>query len=146
MAAPDKFSSTAFAMALVEAKPLMAAAVAGAASVAIFGYGMQEAIAFGASAALGTSLGDAVLTGAGFETKIQSYLGDSFATFVDPVDFVGAGLGVAAINYSLGLTGSALGMSAAVAALAGGIAPKVSGYILSSLADTKQKGGDSSRP
>ena len=145
MASAD-FSTTAFMMALVEAKPLMAAAVAGAASMGVFGYNMQEAIAFGASAALGTSLGDAVLTGAGFETKVQSYLGDSFATYVDPVDFVGAGLGVAAINFALGVTGQPLAMSAAVAAIAGGIAPKMAGYALSELADKKSAGGDTVRP
>lgn len=118
---------------LIEAKPVMAAAVAGLGSMVVMDMNSAEALAFGSSVALGTSLGDALLTGLGFQTKVQAYLGGTFSTYVDPMDFVGAAVGSTAINFAIGARGQPLLMIAALSAVAGGVAPKVSGYILSKM-------------
>jgi hypothetical protein len=128
----SEFTPTELLLNLVEAKPVMAAAVAGSISALVLGFGASESVAFGASVALGTSLGDALLTAAGYQTKVQSYLGGSFGTYLDPVDFVGGAIGVTIINLSLGVRGQPLAVMAALSALGAGLAPKISNYVLSS--------------
>lgn len=123
---------TAVLLSLVEAKPVMAATMGGITSAVVLGLGGNEAIVFGGSVALGVSLGDAILTGAGYATDVRSYLKGGFSTYLDPLDFVGAGLGVFLINLALGIRGRPLAVMTGTAAVAGGIAPKAASYIFGS--------------
>ncbi len=134
------FSPTEFVMHLVEAKGVSAAVLAGVGGSFALGFGMREALQFGAVTALGVSLGDAVLTGAGVATKIQSYLPGAMQTYVDPMDFVGSAAGAAILNYSLGLQGRPLAVAVGVAAVAGGLAPKVAGYIVHGMGPPPDQG------
>lgn len=124
--------SSSFLITLVEAKPLMAAVVAG--SVASFGLGFStvESVAFASTAAFGVSLGDTLLTAAGVGSKVESYLAPA-AQFLDPMDFAGGAIGTMILNYALGRSGQNLAVLAAIGAVAGGVAPKVSGFIVSKL-------------
>ena len=135
--------STSLLLSLVEAKPVMAAAMGGIASAVVLGMGGNEAVVFSGSVALGVSLGDAILTGTGFATDVRSYLLGGFSTYLDPLDFVGAGLGVLLINLSLGVRGRPLAVMTGTAAVAGGIAPKVASYIFSSFTLQKTSPGTS---
>lgn len=128
----SEFTPTELVLNLVEAKPFMSALVSGTLSSLILGLDGTEAVAFGATVALGTSFGDAVMTAAGYQTKVQSYLGGSFGTYLDPVDFVAAGAGVTIMNLALGVRGQPLVIMGALAALGGGLAPKISAYVLGS--------------
>ena len=129
---------TSVLLSLVEAKPVMAATVGGIASAVVLGLGGNEAIVFGGSVALGVSLGDAILTGAGYATDVRSYLQGGFSAYLDPLDFVGAGLGVLLINLALGIRGRPLAVMTGTAAVAGGIAPKASSYIFGSFGSFQQ--------
>lgn len=128
--------STQILMSLVEAKPVMAGVMGGIGSSFVLQLPVSESIVFAGTCALGVSLGDALLTGAGYETKIESYLDGGFSTYFDPMDFVGAGLGVMLINLALGVRGRPLVVTSAIAAVAGGIAPKLSAKILSDLSSS----------
>ena len=128
----SEFTPTELILNFVEAKPFMSALVAGSLSSIVLGLDGAEAVAFGASVALGTSFGDAIMTAAGYQTKVQSYLEGSFGSYLDPVDFVGGGLGCAIINLTLGMRGRPLAVTTALAALGAGIAPKLSAYVLGS--------------
>jgi hypothetical protein len=122
--------ATEILLSLVEAKPVMAGLVSGVASAVVLGLDANEAIMFAGTTALGVSLGDALLSGAGFATKIESYLDGGFATYFDPMDFVGAGTGVVLLNLVLGVRGQPLAVMGGVAAVAGGVAPKIASAIL----------------
>lgn len=124
--------STSFLITLVEAKPLMAAVVAG--SVASFGLGFStvESVAFASTAAFGVSLGDTLLTAAGVGSKVESYLAPA-AEYLDPMDFAGGAIGTMILNYALGRSGQNLAVLAGIGAVAGGVAPKISGFIVSKL-------------
>lgn len=132
MADVDNFASS-LIINLAEAKPAAAAAVAGISGALVLGMSGNEAIVWGATTALGVSLGDAVLTGAGYNTQVQTYFGKHFSSYVDPIDFVGGALGVGAINLALGVRGESLAVMVGLGAVAGGIAPKVSGWVLSKM-------------
>jgi len=116
---------------LVESKPLAVAILTGTA--ATFGMGAQwrEALQFGALAALGTSLGDTILTAAGQNAQIKAYFTNpTLITYVDPMDFVAGTLGGGLLNFSIGLEGRELLIASAVCGVAAGVAPKLSGYII----------------
>lgn len=115
---------------LVEAKPVMAAATAGLASTFLLGLSAQEAIVFGGTCALGVSLGDTLLTSTGFLSDTRTYLQGHFATFLDPLDFVGGAVGVLLINLAVGIRGRPLVVMTGVAAVSAGVAPKISSYLL----------------
>lgn len=132
MADVDTFASS-LVINLAETKPASAAVVAGLAGAVILGMSANEAIVWGSTTALGVSLGDAVLTTAGYNTQVQTYFGKHFASYFDPVDFVGGALGVGAINLALGVRGESLALMVGLGAVAGGIAPKVSGWVLSKM-------------
>lgn len=128
-AAPSQAS---FVGSLVEAKGVMAAAVAGSVGALALGMASTEAIHFGATVALGASLGDAVLTGLGYQTSVASYMPTSISTYVDPLDFFGGALGTAALAMMMGARDSMdLLKLAGLGGLAAGVAPKLAGTILS---------------
>lgn len=118
---------------LAETKPASAAIVAGVAGALVLGMSGNEAIVWGSTTALGVSLGDVVLTTAGYNTDVRTYFGKHFASYFDPVDFVGGALGVGAINLALGVRGESLAVMVGLGAVAGGVAPKLSGWILSKM-------------
>lgn len=125
-----------FLVHLVEAKPFFGAATAGA--IAKLGLGMttEETVAFASTVALGLSMGDALLTAAGVSSKIETYLDGIIGNttmYVDPNDFIGAAIGVGLVNYAVGVQGNSLMMLVGVGALAGGVAPKLSSFLLSKL-------------
>lgn len=126
-------------LSLVEAKPVMAGAVGGVAGALILGLSSSEAIMFAGTTALGISLGDAILTGAGYATEIRSYLDGGFATYFDPMDFIGGGAGVLLINLALGVRGRPLAVMTGVAAVAGGLAPKLSTKLFTEITQTNQR-------
>lgn len=129
MSSPSRESSiTAFMMQLVESKPLMVATLSGIGGVALLGDSAQSALQFGAVSALGASLGDTVLSGVGYETKINSYF-PSEMMYVDPADALGAALGTGIVAYSLGSGGSDLMKMMGISAVAGAFAPKLAGWI-----------------
>lgn len=125
-------------LSLVEAKPVMAGVVGGIAGALILGLSSNEAIMFAGTTALGVSLGDAILTGAGYATEIRSYLDGGFSTYFDPMDFVGGGSGVLLINLALGVRGRPLAILTGAAAVAGGVAPKLSTKLFTEITQTNQ--------
>lgn len=123
-------SSTDVLLSLVEAKPVMAGALGGVGAALILGMTPGEGIVFAGTVAFGVSLGDALLSGMGYATEIRSYLKDDFAYYLDPLDFVGAGTGVLLVNLSLGVRGRSLAIMSGVAAVAGGLGPKVAASVM----------------
>ncbi len=124
--------STSFLISLVESKPLGVAALAGVGSSFVLGLGMQDALQFGAMAALGTSLGDTLLTIGGVGSKIESYMtSEPWKSYVDPNDFLAGAAGTAVMTWAVGFEGRGVAMSAALGAVSAGIAPKLAGYLLS---------------
>lgn len=129
MSSPHRESSiTAFMMQLVESKPLMVATLSGVGAVALLGDNSQSALQFGAVSALGASLGDTVLSGLGYVTKINTYF-PSEMMYLDPADALGAAIGTGVVAYSLGSGGSELMKMMGISAVAGAFAPKLAGFI-----------------
>lgn len=117
---------------LAEAKPFLAAVVAGGGSMWALGLPAREAVQFGAVTALAVSMGDAVLTGLGVMTKVESYLpGSVFGTgkYMDPMDFLGGAAGMAVLEVFLGMQGRPLAIGVALGAVAGGVAPTIGAYV-----------------
>ena len=106
----------------------MIAALSGVGAVALMGDNGQSALQFGAVAALGASLGDTVLSGLGYATKINTYF-PSEMMYVDPADALGAGVGTGVVAYSLGSGGGELMRMMGIAAVAGAFAPKLAGFL-----------------
>jgi len=80
MADVDTFASS-LVINLAETKPASAAVVAGLAGAVILGMSANEAIVWGSTTALGVSLGDAVLTTAGYNTQVQTYTFPDFGGY-----------------------------------------------------------------
>lgn len=130
---------------LVEAKPFFGALVAGVGGRYFLQMRNEEAIQFGATVALGVSLGDALLSASGVMTKLETYipsdLGKDLNYIVDPNDLLGGALGVTIVNFSLGMEGRPLLMAGAIGGVAGGVAPRLSTWILGALQGSKKKNG-----
>lgn len=120
---------------LVEAKPFFSAVVGGTVATFAMGLAIPEAIDFGCVVAAGTSMGDALLTISGVGSDITSYLPGQFATVLDPNDFLAGALGVGIVSWMAGMSGQELMIATGVGALSAGVAPKIAGQIISSVAD-----------
>lgn len=118
-----------FVTTALESKPVGVAVLAGAGAMALMSADIGEAISFGAVTALGAALGDMVLNAMDQATYLDSLYADS--AYVDPSDFVAAGAMTALLEYTI--AGQALGPEFAkvvlVAAVAGGVGPKLGGMI-----------------
>lgn len=132
-----------FIMSLVESKGVVAGGVAALGSMAFMGLQGGASVQYGALVALGVSLGDVLLTVGGVGSKLESYMTmEPFQTFLDPNDFLGAAAGTALLGWVVGMQGRQLGIATAVGAVAGGVAPKIGGYMLmQSLIQNKPKSG-----
>ena len=120
---------------LVEAKPFFSAVVGGVASTFAMGLSLPEAIDFGCVVAAGTSMGDALLTISGIGSDLTAYLPGQFSTYLDPNDFLGGALGVGIVSWMAGMSGQELMVATAVGAVSAGVAPKLSGQIISAATD-----------
>jgi hypothetical protein len=136
MSAPSP-SLDSIIVSLVEIKGTSSAIIATGAAMGIMGLSFVPALQFGAVTALGVSFGDTILTIGGIGSKVEAYMtGEPFKTYLDPNDFLGGAVGAAPINYIMGMRGRNLGIAVVVAAVAAGVAPKLSAYIASTLQPT----------
>lgn len=121
--------ASAFLTTALETKPLAVAVLAGAGAMGVMQADIGEAISFGAITALGAAVGDLLLNAMDQATKLDSIYPDSM--YFDPSDFVAAGAMTALLEYTV--VGSAPGGEFAkivlVAAIAGGVGPKLGGVI-----------------
>ena len=96
-----------------------------------------DAIQFGALAALATSTGDTIVSAMGLsDESLEKY--NYLGAYLDPTDFVGAGLVMAGLLYSVGAQGDELTYGVIIGALAGGAGAKVAGLVGSTIAGGKK--------
>ena len=115
-----------FLIHMVEAKGVSTALISGVGAVFAFGLTPQQALQFAATTALGSSFGDALLTGLGVDSSIESYLNNAY---IDPMDAVGGAVGSFIFLYMEGApTTQALQLSV-LGGLAAALAPKLAGLL-----------------
>jgi len=119
---------------LIESKPVAITALAYL-GARYMGLGGVEAFHFGCVSAVGASVGDTVLTGMGYDTDLRSYL-PGYQSYVDPLDFVGGGLGSMALFYMTGMRDGLL-MASGISAVAAGFGPKLAGMLVAAISGSK---------
>jgi len=112
---------------LSSAGSLGVALVAGGACLAR-GSSPKEAIEFAGVTTVGMLAGDIVLTKAGFDTKIESFLPNN--GYFDPLDFVSGAVTVGALLYYMDYRGSELNTLTLIAGLSSGVGRKVGGMLM----------------
>lgn len=108
--------------------PFATALVAGGGVMLLMGANSQEAVSFGAIAALGRSLGDTIALGAQQYIDLDTMF--SSAAKYDPQDIVFTGLTTGLIQYAAtGMRGEDLYKIMAIAGVAGVLAPSLGAQI-----------------
>lgn len=117
--------------AVVGARGLGIAVVAG--GIASFGLGapFSEAVRIGAAAALAGSVGDALLSSMGYDTIFDAY--NPSSGYVDLSDVVAGGAMMAVLEYAVGVPQQPMLYHAAAAGIACGVGGKLTAYALSKM-------------
>jgi hypothetical protein len=130
--------------AIIGARGLGIAVVAGGISSLALGAPLSEAVRIGAAASLAGSVGDALLSSMGYDTVFDAY--NPSAGYIDLSDVVAGGAMMFGLEYLVGVPQQPALYHAAVAGLACGVGGKVASYLLAKMPSSPVPGSGAVAP